>query len=226
MRRGIRFAEVVDVVGRDQLETGPLRQFGHPGIHLGQFADARLLHLEIDVLFAEYPHQPLYLSIGRRELPVLQSPRQPAARATAETDQPPGMLLEQLVVDAWLVVVAFEKGKTAQLQQIAVAGVVSGQESQMPALLALTLLVKAIFDHVGLETDDGLDAGFAALFVELDHPGEHSVIGDGQGPHAQFLGEPHQVLHPAGPVERRVVSMDVQVAETGLRTRAGRLDLL
>ena len=91
----------------------------------------------------------------------------------------------------------------------------------MPALLVLALLAEAVFHHVGLEPDDGLDAGLAALLVELDDAGEHPVVGDGQGRHAQLHRPADQVVHLAGPVERRVVGVDVQVAEARLTFRRG-----
>ena len=98
----------------------------------------------------------------------------------------------------------------------------------MPALLVLALLAKAVFDHVGLETDDGLDAGLAALLVELDDAGQHPVVGDGQSRHAQLHGPLDQVVHLAGAIERRVVGVDVQMTEAGLRRTclpAGRMGL-
>ena len=71
----------------------------------------------------------------------------------------------------------------------------------------------------------GLTPALAALLVELDDAREHPVVGDGQRGHAH-LGRPgHQVVHLAGAVQRRVVGVDVQVAEAGRRSRrlGGRL---
>ena len=80
--------QVVHVVGGHQLEAGALRELGHARVHLGQLADARLLHLQVDVLPAEDLAEPLHLGLGGRGLPVLQRLRQPAARAAAQADEP------------------------------------------------------------------------------------------------------------------------------------------
>ena len=148
----------MDVVGGHQLEPGLGRQLDHARVDLGQVADARLLHLQVDVVLAEDVEQPLHLGLGRGDLPVLEGPGEAAAGAARQTDEPLGVLPEDAVVHARLVVVALEKGQAAQLEQVAVAGVVLGQQGEVPALLVLALLAEAVFHHVGLEPDDGLDA--------------------------------------------------------------------
>ena len=226
MRSGVVLAQVVHVVGGHQLETGPGRQFGHAGVHLGQLADAGLLHLQVDVLPAEDLGKPLDLGIGRSGLSVLQRLREPAAGAPGETDETLRVLGERFVVHARLVVVALEESQTAELQQVAVAGGVARQQGEMPALLVLPLFAEAVFHHVRLEPDDGLDAGLAALLVELDDARQHPVVGDGESRHAQLHGAAYQIVQLAGPVERRVVRVHVEVTEGRRRWRRRRLDLV
>ncbi len=96
----------------------------------------------------------------------------------------------------------------------------------MPAVLVLALLAEAVFHHVGLEADDGLDPYLAALLVELDDAREDAVVGDGQGGHAHLRRAGYQVVHLAGPVQCRKMGVDVQVAEAGRRCRRLVLRLL
>ncbi len=226
MRRCIGLTQIVDVIGGHQLETRPLRQLCHARIHFGQFCDAGFLHLQIDVFSAENGRQSFHLSIRSSRLPVLQGTRQAAAGAPGQTDEPPGIFLQNRVIDTWLVVVTLEKGKAPQLQQISVPVVVSSQKGEMPTLLVLPLLAEAVFDYIGLQTDDGLDSVTAALLIELDNPRQHSVIGDGKRLHSKLCRPFYQVIDLAGTVKRRVVSMNVQMAEAGRRLRRRRLGLL
>ena len=213
VRGGVGLAQVVDVVGGHQLEARLRSHLHQPRIDLGQLGDARLLHLEVDVLPAEHVHQALDLGFGGSHLTVLKRTGQPAAGAARETDEPFGMLAQDAVVHARLVVVALEEGHAAQLEQVAVALIVARKQCQVPALFVLPFFAKAVLHHIGLEPDDRLDARGPALQVELDDAGEDPVVGDGEGRHAQLRGPGDELLHLAGAVERGVVGMDVQMTE-------------
>ncbi len=120
---------------------------------------------------------------------------------------------EEVEVDARPVVVAVELSAAGQLQQIEVAGLVLGQQQQVGAL-AVELRVAvghAPGGDVGLDADDGLDAGFLARFVERDDAEHRPVVGQGQRRLVERLGPRRQVFDAAEAVEQRELTMDVQM---------------
>ena len=123
VRRGVLLAQVVDVVGGHQLETGPRRQLGHARVDLGQLARCRS------------PASPGRRSLRRRCRPAAPPRRRRLAIcpfSSAFESRPLGQPERQMrpsacsrrsrVVHARLVVVALEEGQAAQLEQVAVAG--------------------------------------------------------------------------------------------------------
>jgi len=73
--------------------------------------------------------------------------------------------LEELPVDARLVVVALEISERGELDEVGVALVRLGEEGEMRVALGLH---SAVVRHVHLAADDGLHAGAARFPVELD----------------------------------------------------------
>ena len=210
---GIVFVEVVHVVGGHQRQIHPLGQLGQAGRHFGQLGYAGLLDLDVDVLAPEYGDQPFDLPFGLGEAALFQGFREPARRATGETDEPLGVLAQEGVVDPRLGVVALEEGQAAHFEQVPVAVVVARQEGEMPLLLRLGILDEPIGHHVGLETDDRLDARRCGLLVELHRAAEDTVVGHGHRRHAVLHALAHEVVDLARPVQSRVVGVDVQVTE-------------
>ena len=91
--------------------------------------------------------------------------------------------------------VALEKREAGQLDEVAIALIGLGQQSQVVILLLTTFVGAAVVIHlaatrdafcavvechVGLGTDDGLDALLLALFVEVDDSVHIAVIGNAQ----------------------------------------------
>ena len=75
----------------------------------------------------------------------------------------------------------------------------------------------AILGDVDLAADDRLDACSGRMLEELDGPCHRAVIGEADRRHIE-LGRPrNQVGDPARAVENRVLGVDVQVDERGLR---------
>ena len=150
-------------------------------------------------------------------------PRQPVVAI-----RPSWCWLEQLPVEARLVVVALEERQAGELDEVAVAGLVLGQQREVVVELLAALGVAAgvvdpapagralaavVVGHVGLGADDRLDALLAALLVELERPVHVAVVGDPDRrlPVGDRLG--HQLVEPGGPVEHRELGVDVEVGE-------------
>ncbi len=138
------------------------------------------------------------------------------------------VLLEQLPVHPRLVVVALEEREARQLDQVAVAGLVLGEQREVVVELPATFGVAAgvveattpggalaavVVRHVGLGADDRLDALAPALLVELERAVHVAVIGDADGglPVGDRLGD--QLVEARRAVEHRELGVDVEVAE-------------
>src|SRR5205085_6459518 len=95
--------------------------------------------------------------------------------ATRERDQPGAVLLEELPVDARLVVVAFEVPERGEPDEVRVA--LARLREEREVRLALLLHVPVVGD-VDLATEDGLDPLVAGRLVEVDRTCEGAVIGE------------------------------------------------
>ena len=151
-----------------------------------------------------------------------------AAEAAGGGDEALVVLGEQVPVEARLVVVALEEGLAGELDEVAVAGLVLGQQGQvvveLPAALGVAAgvvdppaagraLAAVVVGHVGLGADDRLDPLLAALLVELQRPVHVAVVGDAERrlPVGDRLGD--QLVEPGRPVEHRELGVDVEVGE-------------
>ena len=136
--------------------------------------------------------------------------------------------LQQLPVQAGLVVVALEEGQAGQLDQVAVAGVALGQQGEVVVELAAALgvatgvvhpapagraLRAVVVGHVGLGAEHRRDPLGLAGPVEVEDPVHVAVVGDADGRLAVGRGRRDQVLDPRRAVEHRVLGVDVEVGE-------------
>ena len=121
--------------------------------------------------------------------------------------------LQQLHVDVRLPArEALEEARRAQLDQIAQAGLVLGQQRQVVALVAHLLGdLAAIVDEIGLHAEDRLDAVRAARVVHLHRPVHHPVVGQSQGRHPELGGALRHPLDLARSVEQRVLAVHMEV---------------
>ena len=136
--------------------------------------------------------------------------RDAAGEAAREGDHPRRVALEELPVDARLVVVALEVAERAELDQVRVARVVGGEERQVRVALGQRL---AVVDDVHLAAEDRLDALLGGGLVEVDRARHRAVVGERDGGHLELGRLPRERRDPARPVEDRVLGVDVQVDE-------------
>jgi hypothetical protein len=138
------------------------------------------------------------------------------------------VVLEELPVDAGLVVVALEEGTARELDEVAVARVGLRERGQVvvelrPAAGVTTAVVDApptrrplaaaLVGHVQLRAEDGLDALLLALLVEVEDPVHVPVVGDPDRGLAVGHSRAHHVLDARRTVEHRVLGVDVEVGE-------------
>ena len=225
---GVPAPAVVAVVGGDKWRTDRLGDADEPRIGLALGRDAVVLQLDEEVVLAEDVLQPAREDGGAVEVLGEQRLGNDPAEAARRRDETLVVSLQQLPVDAGLVVVPLEVGGRRELDEIAVALRRLGENGQVVVeLLAPLALAPRVVDatpahralraglggHVGLGPDDGRDLALAALLVEVEDPVHVAVVGDGKGGLAVRDRGGDELADPGGSVEHRVLGVGVQVDE-------------
>ena len=127
------------------------------------------------------------------------------------------MLGEDFFVDARTIIEAVEIGGGGELEEVAETFLVAGEQRQVVGGVADATSGCAVGatsgSDVSFVTDDGLDAGFGALGVEVYGAKEVTVIGESEGTHAHVTSERYQSGHHAGAIQQAVVAVHVQMDE-------------
>ncbi len=99
-------------------------------------------------------------------------------------------LRQRFLIDARLVIEAFQLRQAGQLQQIFITHIRLREEQQMiRTLVFVGVFVEArAAGEVALHADDGLDARLLGGIEEIDHAKHHAVIGNRHRGLLQFLG--------------------------------------
>ena len=211
-------AQVVHIAGRDRRQAQlvgqrrELRQDARLHVEVG------VLQLDVDVVLPERLREPVELALGVGDAVLLERLADAAREAAREGDQPGRMALEQLPVDARLVVVALEVAERRELDQVRVAGVVGREQGQVRVAL---LVRPAVRGDVDLAADHGLDPGAARLLPELHRASHRAVIGQPDRRHLELGGPRDEVGDPARTVENGVLRVDVEVDERRVGHRGG-----
>ena len=213
VRARVLVVQVVHVAGGDERQPGALGELREQRIDAGLRLEPRVLNLDVGVVLAEDLDEPVEVG-GRVAGPVFLERLGDAAGETAgERDEPLGVGVEQLPVDARLVVVALEVTEGRELDQVGVTGVVGSEQRQV--CIALGLSAPVVGD-VDLAADDGPDTVLRGLLGELDSPGEGAVVGERNRGHFELGSTSSKRGNPASPVEDAVLGVDVQVNERRL----------
>ena len=207
--------EVVGVVGGDQGNA----KFGGDahdlGVHDPIFRRAVVLDFQVEVLakalLVPAGHLPGHVGASLEDrLGDL------AAQAGGGHDQALAVLLQGGLINAGArkdaaATHAAQVANAGELDQVAVAGGVLGQHHQVvtPFLLGLGIVDRAVH-HIHLVADDRLDAGALTELEQLDGAVHHTVVGEGQGRHAQLHGPLHHLGQLGGPIEEAVVAVVVE----------------
>ena len=210
VRARVLVPEVVDVARGDERQAAPLGELHEHGVDPLLHVEMRVLHLDVDAVAAEDRRQPVELALGVGGAALLERAADAAGQAAGERDEPGRVPLEQLPVDARLVVVALEVAERAEVDEVAVALGRLGEQRQVR--LPLLLLVPVVGD-VDLAADDGLHALLLGRLEQVDRAGERAVVGERDRRHLQLRRPLRQLGDPAGPVEDRVLRMNVEMDE-------------
>ena len=144
-----------------------------------------------------------------------QTPAKARLQAACERDDALRVALEQLHVDVGLAAPeALEEARRGQLDQIAEAVVVRGEEREVVALDPA--LGAAVVDQVGLEPQDRLDVVLETGLVVLDRAVHDAVIGQPERRLPELRGTRRHRLDLVRAVQQRVLAVDVQM-DRGVR---------
>ena len=206
-------AQVVRVARRDQWNAR-IPGDAHQGLVDQGLLGERVRHdlqeevaLAHDVSVQKGPFGRLRLLAGENEL------RNLPGEAGRRGDQPPGMTRQQVVVDPRLVVEPVGIGDRDQLDEVAIALVVLGEEDQVVVLPLLLPGTVAVGIDVGLAAQDGLHPAGPAVLVELHRPVHGPVIRHGDGGSPPLRDPACEVPGADGPVQKAVLGMHVQMNE-------------
>ena len=215
VRLEVGVLQVVDVVGDDELEPEVLRDRLQPDVDDPLIVDALILHLEEEVLAPE----DVAVGRGRGDGLLLLLGADAGGHlpleAAAQADQPLGVLREQLLVDARLVVEPLGVAGRDELDQVVVPLLGLGEQHQVIGRFARRAALRAPIARrdVDLAAEDRIDPALARLVVK-DHRREHvAVLGDRHRRHLQLDRLVEQLLDPARAVEQRILGVQVEVDE-------------
>ena len=197
-----------------------------PSLHLSWTVDAVLLNLEVDVVGPDGLHQLTRVDTSIVDPVVAEQPAEARGQAARERDHALAVLCQLGHVDAGLAaLVALQEAARGQLDQVAVAGLVGGEQREVVALHPPRRAVGVIVDDVDLAAEDRLDVVLTARLEELDRAVHHTVVGEAERRLPELGGARGELLDLARPVEQRVLGVDVEVgAGRGHRQLSRRSD--
>ena len=174
-------AEVVRVVGGDERESGFFGEAVDEGEEGLVFIETVVLEFEEEVVLAEEvgvfvgEAAGFVVAVGEEGFVDV------AAKASGEGDEAFGVAAEQVLIDAGLVVEAFEVGGGDELDEVAVALLVLAEEDEVVVAVRVVAHLAALLRDVDFAADDGVDAGGFGGVVKFDGAEEVAVIGEGDG---------------------------------------------
>ncbi len=225
---GVALMGVVAVVGGEHRGLDLPRDLEQQRVRPPLLGHAVVLELDEEVVAPEDVLEAGGLLQRHLLLALEQRLQHVSAEAAGGGDQPVGVLFEELPVGPGLVPVALQVGLRRDLDEVAVPGLVLGQQDgvvvELLALAGVTAgvvgstaavgpLVARLVGQVDLGADDRLDPGVVAALVEVEDAVHVAVVGD---PERRLpvggCGRDH-VVEPRRPVEHRVLGVHVEMGE-------------
>ena len=213
LRRGILFFEIVRVVRHGEGDAGLAAQADQAVGGRVLLGDAVVLDLEIEVLLAEERAQVERARPRSLEVAADDRLRDLAGQTAREADQPLGVLVQQLPVDARLDIKALGEARGHEIAEIAVALFIPTQQNEVGIFVvgAVLLAVAAARRDIDLAADDGLDTRGLAGLIEGHRAVHDAVVGDGQRLLPELGSAFGHAVDPARAVEQGVFTVDMKV---------------
>ena len=215
VRLEVGLLQVVHVVGGDEVQPEILRDRLQPDVDDLLLLDALELHLQEKMVRAK----DVAIRRGGVNGPVLllrpDAGGDLALQTTAEADESFGVLREQVLVDARLVVEAFRVAGRHQLDQVVIALFGFGQQDEMVRRLPRRPALDAAIARrdVHLAPENRVDPALPRLIVEHDRREHVAVFRDRHRRHPELHGFVEQFLDAACAIEQRELGVQVEVDE-------------
>ena len=210
----VLLVRIMDIVGDHGLDA----QFVGQPFQLGQdvhlLPNPVVLKLDIEILSKHALQTPGQL-IGFL-IPIMQQMLWDVpCKACRQADEPLVMLLQQIIVDARLIVEPVNEGLRGELHQILIPGLILGQQDEVGVVPIRLPLLDGIgpMGNVGLHAQDGLDPLLLALPIEIDDAVHDPMVRDGKGRLAQSLCPGDQSWDAGRPIQQGILGMDMQMHE-------------
>ena len=212
---GVLAVDVVGVGGGHQRDALVLGELGQPGVDVELVLHPVGLDLEEEGVGLEDVAVLAGHAPGAVVIALPEEARDLAAQAGGQADQPLGVLAQQRLVDARVVVEALGEGLGGEQPEVGPALGVPGQQDEVAADPLGPVAAPLVAGDVGLHAEDGLHPGLPGLLVEVDGAEEVAVVGDRHRRHPLPLDRGEQVLDADGAVQQRVERVQVEMGEVG-----------
>ena len=198
MKGRVFFVRVVGVICSNDWNVELAVQLHQALIYLRQVGDVAVAHQFEKVATVQQFLVPRGGVARSVHLALHNRLRHLAAWTARQHNQAFAMLLENLAVDARLVVEAFEVCLRDELDKVVIATLVVGEHSHVEGRLIVgAAFVTAVRGDVHLAADDGLDSMLVGNLIEVDRSVHAAVVGDCEAVHAEFFGAENEVFETA-----------------------------
>ena len=171
------------------------------------------LQLNIKIIFAKDIDIPAEAVIGFLLASVHEQLWHLGAQATGGADQPLSMFRQELMIDARFIIVAVELAMAGNLEQVAIASHVAGEQQDV---IVLTIQLPVAPAHrsapdglVGFNADNRLDLILFAGAEKFNGAMHDAMIGERQRRLPQPLGLFYQLFDAAQAVEHRIFRVNM-----------------
>ena len=194
--------DIMEVVGggeRDAKRAVHLDERGVDRLELGNAVVA--LELQVEVVLEDLAEPVdggagLLFAARQRQLGEL------AAQAAGEGDDAAAVAVQQVAVDAGLVVEAVEVRAGDELDEVRIPRVVARKQGKV-VRIAVRRCARCVGAgrQVDLTPQYGVDAGLSAGRIEIYRPVHHAVVRNAEGIHPELLTPLHHGADPAQPIQ-------------------------
>ena len=121
---------------------------------------------------------------------------------------------KKLSIHSGLIVESLEVTLGDQLEQIAIARLILGQQSKMIGGFVGWVSAAAIGrGDIDFAADDWFYACLLSSYIEIDYAIHGAVVSDSQAVHAQFLGSRNELRYATHTIEQTIFTVDVKVGK-------------
>ena len=215
MSLGVLLLDVVDVVRRDQRDTGLFAEAPEQRHEPSLLFEPLVLDLEVVVSLAEYLEVLEGFFLRAFIVACKKEPRDDAGKAGRKTDQPLAVLPQYLLVYTRFVVVTFNPACGDELYQVLISRLILCQEHQvvLPSVGFFVTRKTAACGHICLAADHRMDAGLCTLLIKIDDAEHDAMVGYGKMLHTELFGAFYDVFDLCCSIEQTILRVQMKVCK-------------